>query len=141
MTFGDTWRSILTLPDKILFFCLLFAGLSSYSLLPLVAPAGKTLTAVVDVAGKEAGHFSLDPGLPQRTIPVTIEGGTAFFEISGGKIRLLPMPDRLCSRHICSRKGWIGKPWQMIVCLPNRVVVRVLGGNRSSKDGVDLITR
>ncbi len=130
----------MTPPDKILLFSLLLISLLSYTLINLFFPSERLLTAVVEIAGKETGRFSLNPSLPSRMIPIAVkEKGEALFEISGGKIRLLPMPDRLCPKHICSKKGWIEKPWEMIVCLPNRIVVRVLGESKS--EDVDLVTR
>ena len=140
MTSGQVWRSLMTPPDKILLFSLLLISLFSYIFINSLFPSEKMFTAVVEVAGRERGRFSLDSGLPSRMIPVSLrEGDEALFEVSGGKIRLLPMPDRLCSKHICSKKGWIGMPWEMIVCLPNRIVVRILGEKKMGDP--DLITR
>jgi hypothetical protein len=51
----------------------------------------------------------------------------------------MPMADHLCSKHICSKTGWIGKPWQVIVCLPNKIIVRVVGQKETGD--IDLVAK
>jgi hypothetical protein len=50
--------------------------------------------------------------------------GTTRVSISGRTARVL---DSDCPNHICVRAGSIGHPGQVLVCLPNRVVVRFVG--------------
>jgi hypothetical protein len=44
-----------------------------------------------------------------------------------------------CRRQICVQGGRISSPGQQLVCVPNHVVVEVLGG--SSEGGPDAVTR
>lgn len=139
VSFRSSWRELLTPADKILIIILLFITTSSYYLVRKVFPFTPDRIAVVEIGGKEIRRFSLNSDLPPRRIPLRIHGGEVVFQISNGRIRILPMPDEMCDRHICSNKGWIEKQWDVIVCVPNKIVVRVIG--KSEADDVDLITK
>ena len=139
MTFSQVWRVILTPADKLLIVALLLLSLLSYTLIKSLFPVPKHRIALVEVNGIEARRISLSSDIKPRKISLNIDGGEAVFDVSGDKIRILPLPDGICSKHICSKKGWIDKPWDMIACLPNKIVVRILG----DKDlgDIDLISR
>ncbi len=139
LTFRRVWLVVMTRADRLLVLILILLGLASYSLLERAFPRAADAAAVVEVGGREVVRLSLSPDLPARKVPLEIEGGIAELEVSGGKIRILPMSDSLCPKHVCSKRGWIGKPWEMIVCMPNRITVRIAGG--MDGEGVDLMTK
>ncbi len=45
-------------------------------------------------------------------------------EVANGKVRVI---DADCPDKICEKRGTIGKVGQSVVCLPNRVVVKITG--------------
>ena len=139
MTCSQVWRLVLTPADTLLILVLLLLSLLSYTLIESLFPVPMHRIAIVEVNGREVKRISLSSDIQPRKISLKIDGGEAVFDISGNKIRILPMPDAICSKHICSKKGWIDKPWDMIACLPNKIVVRILG----DKDlgDIDLISR
>lgn len=139
MTFRQVWRVILTPADKLLILALLFLSLLSYTLIKSLFPVPHHRIALVEVNGVEARRISLSDHIKPRKVSLKIDGGEAVFDVSGHKIRILPLPDEICSKHICSKKGWIDKPWDIIACLPNKIIVRILG----DKDigDIDLISR
>ena len=139
MTFSQVWRSVLTPADKLLIIALLLLSLLSYTLINSLFPVPMHRIALVEVNGVEVRRIPLSTDIKPRRITLKIDGGEAVFDVSGDRIRILPMPDEICSKHICSKKGWIDKPWDMIACLPNKIVVRILG----DKDlgDIDLISR
>jgi len=47
----------------------------------------------------------------------------AVVEVERGKARLLEMSAEICPQGICSHTGWISRPYESIVCLPNRIMV------------------
>jgi hypothetical protein len=61
----------------------------------------------------------------------------AVLEISGGRVRMLPLSRELCPRGICSHTGWISRDYQSIVCVPNRIIVAF---SDKKLDGVDGVT-
>ena len=59
---------------------------------------------------------------------------TATLQISGGMARLLPLPESLCPRGICSHTGWISQSYQSIVCVPNRIMIYFSEGRKQSPE-------
>lgn len=55
---------------------------------------------------------------------LVIEGGEAWIE------------DASCPDHVCVNSGKVSLDGQTIVCLPNKLVVSILGGEESGLDGV-----
>ena len=139
MRFRDILKTIMTPGDKVLIVVLLILSLSSYITIRSLFPHDTDKVALIELNGKEVMRLSLNPQIPSRTRHLKLDKGEAIFDVSRGKIRILPMDDKLCSRHICSKTGWIEKPWQMIVCLPNKISVRIIG--RKKEGEVDLITK
>ncbi len=139
MTFREIWKSVITTADKILIVVLLLLGLSSYIIIRQLFPPLEAMTAVVEVQGREMMRLSLSTEIPDRQVPLKLVDGEAMLEVAAGRVRVLPMPDHLCSKHICSKTGWIGKPWQVIVCLPNKIIVRVVGQKETGD--IDLIAK
>jgi len=139
MTFREIWKSVITPADKVLVVILLLLGLSSYFIIRQLFPPLEAMTAVVEVQGREMMRLSLSTEIPDRQVPLKLEGGEAILDVAAGMVRILPMPDHLCSKHICSKTGWIGKPWQVIVCLPNKIIVRVVGQKETGD--IDLVAK
>ncbi len=75
-------------------------------------------------------------------LPIEFPAGTATVEIAGGRVRVLPMPKETCPLGICSSIGWVEQAGDAIVCLPNRLVLTVVGGEVNDVwDSVDGVTR
>ena len=51
-------------------------------------------------------------------------GKTNRIEIRDGRVRMI---EASCPNHLCIRQGWISLEGQIIVCLPNKVIVTVHG--------------
>lgn len=90
------------------------------------------LKVSISVNGKEA----LVRPLGGENENLTIEGyqGESYVEISGGKVHMV---DSACPDKLCVRSGWISRPKESIVCLPNRVVIEI----KSVEGGPDAINR
>ncbi|MFH0883240.1 MAG: NusG domain II-containing protein [bacterium] len=110
--------------------------ITSFLLLAAVAitlfTAGKTpgRRAVVTVDGQTVQVLDLDsPGSFQVEGPL----GPTVIETGNGGVRILSSP---CPNHICIRMGEARMRGQMILCVPNRVAIRVEGGGGEGVDGV-----
>ncbi len=57
--------------------------------------------------------------------------GDTIMEISEGRVRVI---QSACPDKICVHYGWVSKPGQMIVCLPNRVVVKIISSREQDID-------
>ncbi len=60
--------------------------------------------------------------------------GEVIIESKDGKIRV---KKETSPNNICSKQGWSDSPAKPLICLPNKVVVEIVG---KSKDDVDVIT-
>lgn len=52
---------------------------------------------------------------------------SAQFEIQNHQIRFI---EAECSDKLCERTGWISRPGEAAVCLPNRIVIRIEGNGQ-----------
>ena len=106
--------------------CLLGAGVIAASL-PR-ARSGTPSRAEVVVSGQEA--LSIDLGW-DGVHDVLGPMGVTQIEVRGGRLRVLSSP---CPRQVCRHGGWIGKAGEMLVCLPNEIVIRVPGEPHGEPD-------
>ncbi len=60
--------------------------------------------------------------------------GDVILQTLSGKIRVSEETSPL---HICSYQGWIDSPHEVIVCLPNKIVVKIEDNNRE----IDTVVR
>ncbi|MCR3921020.1 MAG: NusG domain II-containing protein [Firmicutes bacterium] len=75
----------------------------------------------------------------QRTIIVELPTGEAEVEVEDGRVRMHPMGKELCPQGICSHVGWVERSGDAIVCLPNRLVLTIVGG--STEEVLDGVTQ
>jgi hypothetical protein len=84
----------------------------------------------VEVGGRKVLTVPLgETGVREVTGPL----GTTRIEFRGGEVRIISSP---CPLKICQRAGWIGAAGEMLVCLPNEVVVRLPDGPAGDLDAV-----
>ena len=109
---------------------LAIAGLSFAGMRPLMN-GGKHL--VVDVDGERRLELPLE-----RDFETTVEGpmGVTQIIIENGHARIGDSP---CPHKYCIRMGPISRRGEVVVCVPNRVVLSIVGGNES--DAVDGVTQ
>ncbi len=53
--------------------------------------------------------------------------GESIIRIENGRARFIRSP---CSNQVCIHQGWIENTGEIAACLPNRVSIQVLGGDR-----------
>ena len=78
-------------------------------------------------------NFSL--GDQKKDLEIQGVKGLSYIKIEEGKVR---MQDSACPNKTCVKMGWIAHEGQMICCIPNRVVVKILG---AEEDGFDALAR
>ena len=87
-----------------------------------VKASGRAQEIIVEVNGQEAMRLPL----VEETRDYQVEGfaGTSYFQIEGYEVRMV---DSACRDKLCVHEGLIGESGNSIVCLPNRVVLRLVG--------------
>ncbi len=118
----------LTFGDKVLICGLLFLSLASYPFVKNVTREGSFVQIEVD--GKVYNVVSLHT---DQTFEVPGPLGNTFVVIQDGEVHVSESP---CRAKICVRTGEIFHAGQLIVCVPNKVVVRVIGEEDSPYDAV-----
>ncbi len=121
------------LPDFILFFLIAAAGGIIALIVLLNSPEGSVVEVTVD--GSLYGSYPLSA---DRTVTISgAGGGTNLLVIENGNasIRSASCPD-----GVCIHTGRISRVGQSIICLPNKVVVRITGPDKT-KDSTDIIVR
>jgi len=103
---------------------LLAAGLVGASFGAFWGPRGEGETALVTVDRSVLRELSLD-----QDGVFEIEGriGLSTVMVDGGRVRFLDSP---CPGRYCVHSGWLHRSGEVAACLPNGIVVEVLGGER-----------
>ncbi len=119
----------------VLFVALLLLGIKA---LPS-SPGDKILRVELD--GQIIDEIPYDEETDQ-VINVEMPAGHATVEIAAGQVRVLPMPREICPLGICSSIGWVEQSGDAIVCLPNKLVLTVIGGQTNELwDSLDGVTK
>lgn len=118
----------LTRADKFLIACLFAVNVALFSGIDYTRTAGSWV--VIEVSQKEVERLPLSEN---RLVHVTGPLGETEVEIRDGKARIVKSP---CSRKLCIKSGYIQYADRIAACLPNRVVVRILGDTYRGIDAV-----
>ena len=118
----------ITRADKILIALLFALNIILFAQVDFANRAGSWV--VIEVENKEVERLPLSEN---RIVHVTGPLGETEVEIKDGKARVLKSP---CSKKLCIKSGYIQYADRFAACLPNRVVVRVLGAPHRGIDAV-----
>ena len=128
--------------DYLVMILLLLAGLAGlWNSLRLSAQVQTKYVAIYE-DNRRVAELSLDGGSRYR---YSFSFGAekeyqAVLEIDGGRVRMLPLDEKLCPRGVCSHTGWIEHSYQSIVCLPNRLMVIFTSAPSENGENLDGIT-
>ncbi len=86
-------------------------------------------SAVVEIDGRTVAVYSLD-----KNGIYPLNGGTNILVIEDGEAYLT---DSSCPDHTCERMGRISHTGESIICLPNKLSVKI---SSDTADGVDLVS-
>lgn len=122
---------MLTWGDKTLIVILVICSLAGIAF-PFFSqsPAAQS-EAVISVDGKVVKTVKLDGHQEQ----LTIDGNSGYniVQVEGKQVRII---ESNCPDQLCVKQGWISRAPQQIVCLPNRIVVKVINGKSSDVDTI-----
>jgi hypothetical protein len=111
---------VLTPGDKLLMGTLLVLSLASIGVVHRLVQPGSV--AVVEVDGHEVHRLDLSVDC-RRVVAGSL--GETVIQVNAGEVRVESSP---CPHKLCARIGWVRRTGSLIVCVPNRVLVRVEGG-------------
>jgi len=122
--------------DIVLVVLMVVAAAASMVLVSQANASEKGSLAIVEVNGREVMRVALGAGQASRDFTVKGVQGPSTFNVADGRVRMVRSD---CRDKICVGVGWIDSPGRSIVCLPNRVVIRVTG-KRGGGGKVDSVT-
>ena len=121
--------------DYLLFFIFIVAALISAFTFPRPA-AGKEMVRIIS-NGEEFGIYPLDQ---DKKIDITRDGHHNIVIIQDGVVH---MDYSNCKNQICVHTGEISDKSETIVCLPNYVIVEIIGNGEEGEEdeSVDAIVK
>jgi hypothetical protein len=121
-------RRQLTWADKALIGGLLLLSLGSAPVLWSLRQEGRTVQ--IETAGRV---YQTLPLHASHTLAVPGPLGKTIVAIDQGTVHVVDSP---CRAKICVKTGEISHTGQLIVCIPNQVVVRVTGAEAPAYDAI-----
>lgn len=91
---------------------------------------GPPARAEIEAAGRVVANLDLDRDVVSEAVGPL---GVTRIEVRGGRVRVLSSP---CPRQACRLGGSIGAAGEMLVCLPNEIVIRLSGRRAGPIDAV-----
>lgn len=125
------YLKILTPADKILVTGIGLATLFSFLILNLIEAPGSYVT--IDEVGHSHYKYSLNN---DKLIICHGPIGETVIRIEFGKARVLRSD---CPNKICVNSGAIDKTGQIIVCVPNKIIVKIEGEQK--EHSLDVVTQ
>lgn len=125
-------RAMLTRADQWLIAILLFLSVTGIGVSVFAFPAGNEQSAEIWVDGTLFKTVPLKEGYRQE---IRIGGEVRYdiIQVEGTRIRVREAD---CPEQICVLTGWIDKAPQQIVCLPYRIVIKVVSAAPPEIDAI-----
>lgn len=79
---------------------------------------------LIQVDGKDYKKIFFGPEVIGKKIPIETEFGYNLIEVGDGKVRVIEAD---CPDKLDVKQGYISNPGEVIVCLPNRLVIEIKG--------------
>ncbi len=119
--------------DKIVIVSILGIAVLFYAVFATYVFEGQAETVEICVNGKEYATYNLAGISKTKTVEIKTDFGYNVIELSSDGARIT---EASCPDKIDVQSGKITKPGQMVVCVPNRFSVRILGKSKNSVDKV-----
>ncbi len=114
----------MTKGDKILIIIIVITSLISLGFVRKSGSGYNKKYISIQVDGKEYKKIIFDKKIIGKTIPIETKFGYNLIEIGDEEVRVI---EASCPDKLDVLQGAISKPGQLIVCLPNRLVVEIKG--------------
>lgn len=125
----------MTKGDKVLIIMIIIISLLSLGFVANIARVEDAKYVSIQVNGEEIKRIIFDKSVIGKTIPIKTEYGYNLIEIGDERVRVI---DADCPDKLDVKQGYIYGSNELIVCLPNRLVVEIK--NSEEKDEIDYIS-
>ena len=123
-------KDILKIGDIVLAGAVGLSILLSFFIFRFVQEEGQTVSVFVD--GRQTHHLSLKD---VRQIHVRGPAGVTTIHVENGYAWIDEAP---CPQKICMRMGKISRTGEMVVCVPNRILLKIDGKDARNLDGITM---
>ncbi len=125
----------LTRGDKVLIIFIIAVSLLSFAYTNRYYFSSQDKYVSVQVNGKEIKKVLYDEKLIGHTIPIQTEYGYNLLEIGDQRVRVIEAD---CPNKLDVKQGYISKVGEIIVCLPNKLVIEIKGIEED--DDIDIMS-
>ena len=125
---------MVTKRDIILIMILVIIALISFAVLHYWGNGQERIAAEISVDGKPVHYVALQNMQQQKELSVQGPLGDTIVQVREGEARIIESP---CPDKICVRAGWVKLAGQSAICVPNRIILRIV----SEDNKVDSISR
>lgn len=125
----------MTKGDKYLIIFIIIISISSLLYIKKSNSSYEDKYIVIQVDGKDYKKIYFSPKVTGKQIPIQTEFGYNLIEIGEGKVRVIEAD---CPDKLDVKQGYISKPGEVIVCLPNRLLIEIKG--QSKDKDIDYIS-
>ena len=115
-----------------LIFIVIASAITAMFLLSVPKNAKAELTALIIQDGEVLYEVALSEVKEREEY--LLDGGDVVIEAEAGRIRFVESD---CPNQICVYTGWIDRANQIAACIPNRVLIKLVGGY----DEVDVVVQ
>lgn len=116
----------MTKGDKYLIIIIIIISLISIIYVERDATSYNSKYISIQVNGKEYKKITFNPKMVGKTIPIKTKYCYNLIEIGDEKVRVIEAD---CPDKLDVKQGYISKPGETIVCLPNRLIIEIKGEN------------
>ncbi|MDO5017836.1 MAG: NusG domain II-containing protein [Lagierella massiliensis] len=121
--------------DKVLIFFIVLLSVMSYVFLYLAGRDDRNKYISVQVEGNEYKRLTFASGNNSYEYKIDTAEGTNVIEIEEEKIQMIKAD---CPDKLCIRQGYISRVGEVLVCIPNKVVVEIKSDKNSDQlDGIN----
>ncbi|MGE5631761.1 MAG: NusG domain II-containing protein [Caulobacteraceae bacterium] len=120
--------------DLILIIILLAAGILSMVGISAKNVDNVNKVAVIRVDNSVVSRIRVNDSKEERRVSFKFAGNMGYLDIKNGAVKMEEMDIAICPEKICSDTGWISKPYQTIVCLPNKITVSFENSGKPAAD-------
>ena len=123
----------MTFSDKLVVIFLIVSAVASMIVSGIFMPNQRGERVVITVDGEEYASYNFSEIDETKTIEINTDYGMNTVEITKDSVRVTEAD---CPDKLDVKEGAISKANEMIICLPNRLMIEIEGGERK----VDKVT-
>lgn len=125
---------MITKGDKILICVVLLLSFLLLAGFQIFGFAAEKTYAVIEINAKPFQKISLDENGSNFKLAVPSGHHKSIVEVDKDRIRIIYSD---CPDQDCVRQGWVSRPGQIVVCLPNKIVIKIVNGNNRYDNDID----